>query len=331
MMLSAPGSLLIAGEYRITDPGGRGLALAAGGRAVLNRRTAESTVLRGIGPDGEVLWSPDQTPDGSLPSAAWDSVHPPEGGIGWEYVVDTTAFFDESGRKFGFGSSAVAALLFTSALAGEFDPDRITPRAVAVHRKFQGGRGSGYDVVTSAHGSAGLFTGGAIPAWDPLSWPEDIDVWLLSGPGSVRTVDAIARFEAWRSRSPGEHGALMDRFDSAVDELILGLKGRRGANAGDLFFSALSRAAGVGIAIGEHIGVPADPWQPAGFETDLVRGRRRSAAVKCLGAGNEMMVVCAAPDGLTRAEEQALQRECDGGRARRIRPETRGLVREAAS
>ena len=40
MRWSAPGSLLLAGEYRITEDGGRGVAIAGGAKAVLDYKYA---------------------------------------------------------------------------------------------------------------------------------------------------------------------------------------------------------------------------------------------------------------------------------------------------
>src|SRR4030042_1902847 len=42
-------------------------------------------------------------------------------------------------------------------------PAAVLEAALAAHRRAQGGRGSGYDVLASFHGGAGLFAGGGRP------------------------------------------------------------------------------------------------------------------------------------------------------------------------
>jgi phosphomevalonate kinase len=63
---------------------------------------------------------------------------------------------DADGRSLGLGSSAASAVALVAALAPELAPERREALAVEAHRAFQGGHGSGYDVVASHRGGLSL-------------------------------------------------------------------------------------------------------------------------------------------------------------------------------
>ncbi|MDT8297407.1 MAG: hypothetical protein RQ801_03830, partial [Spirochaetaceae bacterium] len=235
-------------------------------------------------------------------------------------LVDTGSFFDKLGRKRGFGSSAAAALLFAKAMAPDVDSDSLTQSAIEAHREFQGGRGSGYDVLTSARGGAGLFTGGRFPIWESLFWPEDIESWLLKGPLPVRTPEAVVKYQQWKRDHTHQYNILMDEMDSVIREL-------RSFEGGDCvpWIEHLKKLADIGITLGDQIGVQARPHDFGGLGKDLLSGRRDGAVLKCLGAGDELALLITEKNNLGDSEKQLLVGLEQAGKAERLVIEHDGL------
>ncbi len=398
---SAPGSLLIAGEYLVTEEGGSGLALAAGGRAQLRIESA-SLEMEGRRAGKAEYWTPSNNNNGSLASAVWiecskngnrpaeDSrnewyhtpgqspgpgvaqatpcsatepqgmkpcfpcAHSDQGSyrrreprndpdrmnkftplisLGNKLTVDTDIFYDGQGRKLGFGSSAAAALLYTRGLCASLDIEQVAGSALRAHRKWQGGRGSGYDILTSAYGGAGHFTGGIIPSWSPLQWPKGLNSWIIKGPGPVNSPQAVDRYRAWKQKL----GIQWDRIPVIVDLLQSVLEAYQFLSSVTEpdprdFLEILNRMAVRGSRLGNELGVPAIPVIPDGFSNNTKPWYRPGAgASKCLGAGDEIILLMTLPDGLSRTEEAVLRKLMLNGNAVLLRTETAGLKREGPS
>ena len=332
MMLSAPGSLLLTGEYRITEEGGTGITLAAGGRARLSipapegprsASEARSPELRALGPAGLAPMPLNASPDGSLAAVLnilGDTAVLPNRDI----TLDTRAFYTETGRKLGYGSSAAAVLLLTAALSPEAGRDTVR-QALTAHRLFQNGRGSGYDILTSASGGVGLFTGGTSPQRRLLSWPEDLGGLLFRGPKSVSSGPAVKRWQELKTTSPERTGELIRQSDSLTKILSDAACSRNIPQILD----TVKDAARLGAVIGSLISLPARiPSElPGGIRTESLQ-KRPETALKCLGAGDETVLLLYTPDGLTRREQDILNREIQSGNAHHLQIETRGLTRE---
>lgn len=344
--LSAPGNLLLCGEYAVTEPGGQGIWLAPDLRAILHCRPAGAFRFEGRWPGGGVVWtaaSPgtDMAGPPSLLQAVVDghaalelsqSVHP---GLGnWELVLDTSAFFDASGRKLGYGSSAASCLLLSAALlqlwlsgrpAAERTAawDRFPAWAVANHRRFQGGRGSGYDVVCSLQGGIGHFIGGAEPGGQRL--PEGLAALfppfrLAEGPEAVRTAGAIARWQTWKQAHPAEAARYLEDCGRRALRLAACLDNRE-------LLAGLEDARLAGLAIGEAIGVSA-AIEPRAGDTAPNQARPDDPPAwfrKAVGAGNETIIEFLDPSVPTPSVHP-------GGRAgRMVRIAQRGLVADPVS
>ena len=332
---SAPGSLLIAGEYLVTEEGGSGLALAAGGRAQLRIESA-SLEMEGRRAVKAEYWTPSNNNDGSLASAVWiecskNGNRPAEDSR--KLTVDTDIFYDGQGRKLGFGSSAAAALLYTRGLCASLDIEQVAGSALRAHRKWQGGRGSGYDVLTSAYGGAGHFTGGIVPSWSPLQWPRGLNSWIIKGPGPVNSPQAVDRYRAWKQKL----GIQWDRIPAIVDLLQSVLEAYQFLSSVSEpdprdFLEILNQMAVRGSRLGNELGVPAIPVIPDGFSEKTKPWYRPGAgAAKCLGAGDEIILLMTLPDGLSRTEEAVLRKLKLNGSAVLLRTETAGLRREGTS
>jgi len=234
--------------------------------------------------------------------------------------VDTGSFFDKLGRKRGFGSSAAAAVLFAKAMAPDADPDSLIQAAIEAHRVFQGGRGSGYDILTSAQGGAGLFTGGRIPKWESLFWPEDIESWLLKGPSPVRTPEAVFRYQQWTRHQTNQYLELMDEMDTVIREL-------RSFEGSDHipWIEHIKKLADIGARLGDQIGVPARSHDFGGLGKDLLSGHRSGAVLKCLGAGDELILLLTEKNILGHSEKRLLVELEQAGKAERLVIEHDGL------
>jgi phosphomevalonate kinase len=293
---SVPANLLLAGEYAITDAGGRGIALAIEPRATatLERREdpagGESSLrvyARLDGGETEITGE-----ENALLRAVLETA-PRSASGSWRLVVDTGSFFDRTTRrKLGLGSSAAATALLTAALLAieGVDPldhrDEVIRRATLAHRAAHDGRGSGYDIATSVLGGAVLFTGGETPRWErshsPFltgSGPLDLYGWSQGSP--VRSGSAVERFDRYIPRGSEERSSFLEENNALIDRM-------EAAREWPQFFSAVSASRALGERVGEILGVPAtidvcmphvdDGWvakaSGAGDERALVLSRR---------------------------------------------------------
>ena len=285
--LTVPGSLLLAGEYAITDEGGLGVALAVRSRLVLKAAPAGAFSFSG-GACGRAI------ADNGLVAAVRGAVAARAGLDDADRVfpvalqADSSAFFDADGNKTGLGSSAALAVAVAAALvaarpgAGLVDSAAekklVLESALAGHRAFQGG-GSGYDVVTSFQGGAGLFRGGPVPTWEKLPAREWLRKFLLfRGPVPVRSAAAVRGYRAWQ----GERPELAARFVACGNRSVRAL-----ASAGD--FAAARRALAVcrriGCWIGAELGLETEPPALSG---PVMAAWRAGGAAKASGAGGEL-------------------------------------------
>ncbi len=331
LQLSAPANVLIAGEYAITLEGGRGIAAATAPRATvrifwperadrasiaeeISRTGIARLVLNGkMGSRQEAVIGRDS----SLLSALADEL-----GLAQEneksddheqlieIEVDTRSFFDPAtGRKRGFGSSAVATLLTAAALRALLGEDPVddlwktVTLAISAHRAMHNGRGSGYDVATSALGGVVSFSGGARPsiqrsAIHTLIENEGFEMYTA---GSARPVDssaAVQRFEEFVEIDGRRHYL---ETNNAIVNKIEGAEGWCDA------FRALDNARICSEALGRQIGVSAEfPYCRPHVDDGWI--------AKASGAGNERAVILARPDHRRPipSDAQALVVERDG-------------------
>jgi len=327
---SAPGSLLIAGEYLVTEEGGKGICLAAGGRATMWKERSSAMELRSIYAEGFQSWKPDGSIKDSLCYFVWEEAGKSNSELekSWRITVDTTTLYGSDGQKLGLGSSAVAALLFSKALNHAADNSEILASAALAHRKWQQGRGSGYDILTSARGAAGCFTGGLSPLWNSLNWPK-LQCWLLRGPTAINSAQALSRYEAWREKL-GKYWLdipLLSNYHACLCKAI-GTLVSKTANAG-AFLEKLHELAAFSSELGSAINQESMPLMPVGFSKG--RGpwhRPGAAAAKSLGAGNEIVLLAGLEDGFTRSEQSILEELRRVGRAFPLFIENGGLSRE---
>ena len=160
---SAPGKIVICGEYAVLD-GAPAIVMAVDRRARVTVTASDGDwhSVRAPGytnkdgrftvDQGGLVWLEGGESFG-LVEQVWQlaGLSPP---LKLSLNLDSRAFFDSaSGRKIGVGSSAAIAVALTAALdeatGAGLDVARV---AMAAHRRFQGGAGSGVDVACSVDG-----------------------------------------------------------------------------------------------------------------------------------------------------------------------------------
>jgi phosphomevalonate kinase len=196
--VTAPGKLLLAGEYAVLD-GAPAICAAVDRRAIVTIAAspeachvvtapgfaAEPGRFRAAG--GGVEWLGD---GGSfaLVEAVW-ALSQPDGIANLSLELDSRAFVDaDSGVKLGFGSSSAVAVALAHAVCAlapaETDAAEV---AFEAHRQLQAGLGSGVDVACSRVGGLIEYSmQGA--ATRHIDWPDGLEmgvVWV-GVPASTR-------------------------------------------------------------------------------------------------------------------------------------------------
>ena len=298
-VLTVPGNLLLLGEYAVLEPGGLGIAVAIERRVALELEAAKELTVIDANTRG-TTWKSANRGQPSLVSATIGAVERELSsrgcGSGLPSLglrIDSSPLFGADGKKIGLGSSAAVAVgiayaLLSRAGLGGAELEASTFRvALAGHRSYQGGRGSGYDVAVSIYGGFGLFTGGARPSFErlELAWMPPFS--LTRGPAPVDTAGAVRRYELWKRRAPAAAIGFLQASNAIV-------RGFAEAGSWDKASRRLREGARLSAWLGESIGVPAS--------LNGLGGRLNSLAgvAKTIGAGDELAAVwpsAASPPG----------------------------------
>ena len=287
--MAAPGSVLLLGEYAVTEPDAPGITLG-----VLPEVRATCEVRRAPRITGRMgarrfLWTPGEC-DSPLFGALVEECGVPCGAI----EVDSSALVGGRG-KLGLGSSAavavaVAALLLQGArprAAAAVDRERVFAAALAAHRRAQEGRGSGYDVAASVWGGVARFSGGRVPQVALL--PRALlpaSLCLVMGGTPLATTAAVARYERWRRRERAAAADFRRRSRAAVERLLAA------ADAADCC-AAIAAGGALTRCLGDRIGVAVEPPD---LRARLDRLRACGWAAKPVGAGGELGIAAAPAD-----------------------------------
>lgn len=129
-------------------------------------------------------------------------------------TLDTSAFFRE-GRKLGLGSSAALTAALVRALLTDADETTLERQAIACHRRFQQGRGSGADVALAIAGRPVRFMTNA--PTQAISLPESLHMLAVWTGDPASTTDFVSRFDAWR----GAQGAAAQRLIEELHSICL--------------------------------------------------------------------------------------------------------------
>lgn len=267
MKVSAPGKVVLLGEYAVTD-GGPALVAAASVRAwgeTTTRPESESPVVR--------------------------EVRRAAGGSHVPVFIDTSSFRSPSGDKYGFGSSSAAAVCAAALVLGRADEDALQAALIG-HRAASGG-GSGIDVAACYFGGvlAAHRQPGPVEAMPSRLPGFELSIFRLGPP--VSTSDFVRRCRAsddwprWASvlRRLTDEGMAayqqgrIDPFRSAVERFVRALDGL-GRSAGvpiitpeaEALGLAARRSGGVAKPSGAGGGDVAVAWLPVDVDPDEVAG-----------------------------------------------------------
>jgi phosphomevalonate kinase len=241
---SAPGKILIAGEYAVLD-GGEAVVMAVNRRARARLGQQEAAPSRFLA---------------AAAAAVREELGSDRAAIVERAAVDSSSLRDEAGAKLGLGSSAAAV---TAAVALALPPpgDRRVLHRLAhrAHAAAQGGTGSGADVAASVWGGV-MVCRPPDRAGDPLrvarlALPADlvlVPVWL-GQPADTRAL--VAEVAAFAAREPSMTAALYARIAGAAAELADALRAEQAIAAlwqGQVALAELGRASGVAIVTDAH-------------------------------------------------------------------------------
>lgn len=291
--VSAPGKLMISGEYVVLD-GAEALVAAVDARAVARLSPPRS----------------DRSPDGDPGSPHREGL-PPEavlarsyaeqelGPVPMELTIDTSAL-RAGDRKLGLGSSAAASAASAGAVLAYHggDPARERPRilgwALAGHRAVAP-QGSGADVAASTLGGVVRFQRDTPEAASVVAWPEGLEVVVVWTGEPARTSDLLARVrglaDADRARYDAASAALRDAARALLSAVI------------EDDAAAAVRAAGAhGLAmerLGEEAGAPI-VTEPLAVVAALAARSGGAAKPSGAGGGDVALAFFADPDAAAR-------------------------------
>lgn len=284
VIASAPGKLIVAGEYAVLD-GAAAVVIAVDRRAVA-RRVA-----------------------GATPSSPFLAAIAERTGVA-DIVVDSAAFYAD-GRKLGFGSSAAVTVAAAALARGDAgDRDAIFELADAAHARAQGVRGSGADLAAAIHGGVIAFTRaplarGGRPAIEPLAWPPELVLLAFDAGAPAGTADLIARVTAARAAAPVAVSAALTAIADAAHEL-------RDALACPDPGAAIAAIARGGEAMDLLAAATGLPLVPRCVSAARPAIERLGGALKTTGAGGGDVGIAVVPATLeiTRARAALLEAGC---------------------
>jgi phosphomevalonate kinase len=305
----APGKLAVLGEYAVLD-GAPALVLAVDrycrarigpsgdGRCRLETRFPEPKRID-VEPGREtgvaLVDIVAAGLSGTLPPSPWDG------------VLDSRELFD-GGRKLGLGSSAAALCAWAGAWAAwsrDAAHDLRPPSVgslVELHRRFQGGSGSGLDVAAAYTGGVIEFRlqPGTLPHIGSVRLPNSVGFAGIFAGRSASTPDLVARYRRWRMDRPmqaAERHRVMEDIAEGGCAAARQDDVERFLRAVDLYgrqLDVLGQAIGADIVTAEHRAIGE-------------HARRFGVTYKVSGAGGgDLGLALAADAGALRAFERAV-------------------------
>ncbi len=242
VLASAPGKVVLCGEYAVLD-GAPAVAMAVDRRAQVTMKQFDGDWHRVSAPghtpvEGRFAaggngceWLQGGEPFGVV-DAVWRSLRVIVNGHR-SIELDTRAFVDATtGAKIGIGSSAALTAALAAALRESTD---VLDDALAAHREFQQGSGSGVDVAAAVCGGLIEYRVQG-PELVALTWPDGLAYRLIWSGVPVSTREQLKRLqdndraasrarlaaaaermaEAWRSASAA---AVLSEYPAYVEVL----------------------------------------------------------------------------------------------------------------
>lgn len=221
---SAPGKLMLAGEYVVVERGVPALAVAVDKRMRVEivPETRRNWVVTSPG-----LGLRD-APLKSVPVLAEVVARLP--GIPSGGRIAIASELGEGPDKPGLGGSAAlcaAAFVGLWKVSGAEGPPDLEI-AIAAHRAAQGGRGSGYDVATALAGGVTLFrpgTDGARARVEALRWPSGLFAAVFRTGRGADTSELLGRMAAWREEDEPSYESCIEPLALETEAFIAAFAG----------------------------------------------------------------------------------------------------------
>ena len=293
----APGKVVALGEYAVLD-GAPAVVLALD-------RYVEAAI--GPSPDGacrlttraaevvERQFAPGEASGAPLIDLVTAAVDPP---LAWVATIDSQALFSGS-SKLGLGSSAAVLCAWAGAFgafarsSGVPVPQPQVAELIALHRQFQGGKGSGLDVAASCSGGAITFSlaPSGVPQIGSVRLPNSVGFAGIFAGRSASTPGLVAHYRAWRRARPREAAARVGGLTALAEAGVQALRSGDAAAWLEAFaaygrgLQDLGDAIGAEIVTAEHREIDAE-------------ARRHGIAYKVSGAGGgDLGLACADDSG----------------------------------
>ena len=202
MIASAPGKLIVCGEYAVLD-GAAAICAAVDRRAVVTVEAADDSYHVVTAPgfasgsgafranEAGMTWLED-APEYTLFEHVWRRSLPvPDSPR--QFILDTRSFRGAEGEaKIGIGSSAALTVALATALEA-LGGSKAEKVAGPAHRDFQNGKGSGVDIACSQSGGVIAFRRGDRSV-EKIGWPDDLYYAIYWSGVAADTRDKIERY-----------------------------------------------------------------------------------------------------------------------------------------
>jgi phosphomevalonate kinase len=295
MIATAPGKLILTGEYAVLD-GQVALVVAVDRRVIARRRRG----ARGS--------SPFLVAVGDAIARELGADHP-AAHAALEIEVDSQAFF-VGDHKLGLGSSAAVTTAATAlALAADhpvvpvIDRDLVLRIASAAHAGAQltrGARGSGADVAASVHGGAIAYD---IHRIAHLPWPRGLTLIPFFTGTSASTPELVAQVAAARERNRAAVDAALHQIASASLAACESCRQRAPEIAANALISALVFAGRATDQLAAATRLPLVPQCVAAARAALAP---LGGTAKTTGAGGGDVAVAVVPATEDRSDAERL-------------------------
>ncbi len=214
MRTSAPGKLLLAGEYAVLLPGRSCLVAAVDRRVSVHSMASSEWRLL----NGDVSWSPGlPVPDElRFVAAAVEELRrlralPP-------HRLVTSGEMSIDGQKLGLGSSAAVTVATCAALWPGASEDALCDLADRLHRAAQGGKGSGADVAASVLG--GIVRHSREPRQSRrIAFHPELRLLAVWAGASIQTAPRLSTFLSFVEARPEEAERFSAMSEAAVHAL----------------------------------------------------------------------------------------------------------------
>jgi len=292
---SAPGKLMLAGEYAVLD-GAPALVVAIDRRVIARTgvATASSPFLVAVADELAARFGPDH----------------PAASAALAIACDSSACYD-GGVKLGLGSSAAVTVAATAlALGSADDRTALLEIASAAHARAQGARGargSGADIAAAVYGGVISFASGHVA---PLVWPAGVALVPFFTGGAADTVELVGRVAEARAAHPVSIDAALRAIASASSAAVLSChRARVPEHAATGLVAAIALAA---TAVDQLAATSRVPLVPACVTAVRAALAPLGGTAKTTGAGGGDVAIAVAPASIPRAQLERCVAEAGG-------------------